>query len=106
MRGPWSGGAADHHWIPRQVAFRDGRKDTVLFMPDMYKVDLSVAAESVDHWVERVAHDPVATFNSSLLKHFPHQVRYVSAHKVPPGFGKIKKDVRGLTAQGRSAKES
>jgi hypothetical protein len=47
--------------------------------------NLPVSPKRIDHGIERIADDPVATLHASLFEHVPQKIRYISRHEVSPG---------------------
>ena len=73
-------GAADHNRIPRQIRLGYRRKDAILLVPNVDKLDFPVAAKSIDHRIQRVPDNPVAPAHAGFLQHLPQKVRDTLSH--------------------------
>ena len=57
--------------VTGKVGFCDGGKNAVLLVADVNEIDLPIAAEPVDDWIQRVANDAIAALDSGIRKHLP-----------------------------------
>src|ERR1700733_2647727 len=64
-----------------EVSICDGREDTVFFISNMHKVDVSVSAQRIDHGIQGVAHNAVTPLYAGVNEHFPQDIRNVSGHR-------------------------
>ena len=81
MRHAGSGRSANCHRFAAQVGIGDRGEDPVLLVTNMDELDLAVAPERVDHWIQRISDNSVAAFYAGLRQHLPHYIRNSTVHR-------------------------
>lgn len=68
------GGSTYRHRIAGQVGLGDGGEDTVLFVADVNKLTLAVAAQRVNGGIDSISYDSVAAFHAGVCEHLAQDI--------------------------------
>jgi elongation factor P hydroxylase len=59
----WASGSANHYRVAAQVGIGDRGEDAIFFMANVDELDLTVASQSIDDRIQRIADDAIAALD-------------------------------------------
>src|SRR6266704_2913962 len=79
-------GSAHHHWVTREISFRDRCEYSIFLMANGNKLDCAIPAQGVHYRIQSISDDSITALDTSLCQHLPQYVCHFFRHKNLPDF--------------------